>query len=207
MAYALITPSSRGLGLALTRHLLLTTPPTLPIIATSRTSPATTRSAILDSLPSSTNAPARLDVQPLDFTDERTIADLASYLHDRHNRHDPEKNYLRFAMCVPGRLTPERSPQAIDAEDALSTLKLNLLAPMLLAKHLIPLMPLRSSSNSSSSDHLPEQIPGLNKHHALLAFMSARVGSISDNNTRGGEEWRKSEMCGDASRDGEDGFE
>jgi NAD(P)-dependent dehydrogenase (short-subunit alcohol dehydrogenase family) len=58
----------------------------------------------------------------------------------------------------------------------LATLKLNLLAPMLLMKHVAPFLPRTTTPL--------DPVPGLNDA-AIMAFMSARVGSISDN-VRGG---------------------
>jgi hypothetical protein len=62
-------------------------------------------------------------------------------------------------------LIPERAPSKISHDAALATLKLNLLAPIPRTIEL-------------------EYVEGLNDA-ALVAFMSARVGSISDNR-RGG---------------------
>lgn len=80
-------------------------------------------------------------------------------------------------------LIPERSPEKIDYDSALDTLKLNLLAPMLLAKHLVPFLPRKAVKLS------PEE--GVNSA-AILAFMSARVGSISDNSRGGWFSYRSS---------------
>ena len=77
-------------------------------------------------------------------------------------------------------LSPERAPEKVEYETALETLKLNLLAPMMLAKYFVPLLPNRLQSKQPL-----EKVEGLNNDLAVLAFMSARVGSISDN-ARGG---------------------
>ena len=184
MAYALVTPSSRGIGFALTRHLLKTTSPSVPIIATARTDLPSIRDRILDSLPPESKASERLDLQTLDFNSESTIQDLAAYCKDRYGSRTD--GHLRQAFCIPGRLTPERSPAAVEYDSALETLKLNLLTPMLLAKHLVPLLPTRRSPSD-----LP-QVSGLNSDHAIFSFMSARVGSISDNAKGGWYSYRAS---------------
>lgn len=72
-------------------------------------------------------------------------------------------------------LIPERAPSKISHDAALATLKLNLLAPMMLMKHFAAFLPRTIEL---------EYVEGLNDA-ALMAFMSARVGSISDNR-RGG---------------------
>ena len=80
-------------------------------------------------------------------------------------------------------LVPERSPAAIEHDAALETLKLNLLAPMMLAKHFFPFLPRKATQLDA--------VEGLNDA-AVLALMSARVGSISDNQRGGWYSYRAS---------------
>lgn len=87
---------------------------------------------------------------------------------------------------MPGMLQPEKSPSQISYETALSTFKLNTLAPMMLLKHFLPFLPKKSVS-LSSLDNLPPS--------AVLACMSARVGSISDNNLGGWYSYRASKAA------------
>lgn len=84
-------------------------------------------------------------------------------------------------MLAPGVLFPEKSPSAIDAHDALSALKINLLGPMLLAKHFLPYLPRRGTRLPQKNDEMAVGLPT----SAVMAFLSARVGSITDNG-RGG---------------------
>ncbi|KAF7511304.1 hypothetical protein GJ744_004869 [Endocarpon pusillum] len=192
MAWALVTPSSRGIGHALTRHLLLTTPASLPIVATARTDVSSLRSSLLSDLPSSISpdsASLRLDIQKCDLNSESSIRDLAGYCSDRYsNRSKDPSAHLRLAFCIPGMLVPERAPEKIEYDSALETLKLNLLAPMMLAKHFVPLLP--KKTQAKSPDGLPE-VEGLNAL-AVIAFMSARVGSVSDNGRGGWYSYRSS---------------
>jgi NAD(P)-dependent dehydrogenase (short-subunit alcohol dehydrogenase family) len=177
MAWILVTPASRGIGLALTRHLLTTTPAPVPIVATTRSDPSGTRARILDNLSLPSSSASRLDIQHIDFNAESSIADCAAYCADRYNRRSVDKTaHLRLALLVPGMLVPERAPDKISADAALATLKLNLLAPMLLMKHLAPFLPRKATPL--------DRVAGLNDA-AIMACMSARVGSISDN-ARGG---------------------
>lgn len=81
-------------------------------------------------------------------------------------------------------LQPEKSPAQIDHAAALDTLKLNLLAPMMLLKHLHAFLP-KKNANLSSIDGLPAT-------SAVLAFLSARVGSITDNSLGGWYSYRAS---------------
>ena len=182
MAFALVTPSSRGIGLALTRHLLATTPASLPVVATARRDVQGTHQQILSELPSSDSRLSdRLDVVSCDLESESSIEDLAAHIKDKYMC--KQDAHLRLGLCIPGMLSPERAPEKIEYDSALQTLKLNLLAPMLLAKHLTPFLPRKSTK-------LPS-IEGLNDS-AIIAFMSARVGSISDNGRGGWYSYRSS---------------
>jgi NAD(P)-dependent dehydrogenase (short-subunit alcohol dehydrogenase family) len=84
---------------------------------------------------------------------------------------------------VPGMLVPEKALDKIEYESALHTLKLNLLAPMMLVKHFSSFLP-RKSLTINSEDGLPNS--------AVLALMSARVGSIGDNKLGGWFSYRTS---------------
>lgn len=184
MAWALVTPSSRGIGAALTRHLLRTTAPTVPIVATARSDVEGTKEKLLASLDISDSQASRLDVQPCDVLAEESISILARYCKDRYN--DKAKNkdaHLRTALMVPGMLIPEKSPEKIEYDGALETLKLNLLAPMMLVKYFSPMLP-RKAMKLSNLEGLPAS--------AVMALMSARVGSITDNRKGGWYSYRAS---------------
>ena len=176
--WLLTTPSSRGIGLALTRHLLQKTE--LPVVATARKDPDQTRESILQNLPDIDET--RLSVLRLDVLNEESIADAASSCSSRF---PAKENYLHLAFLVPGILHPERSPSAIDARHARDTLLTNTLGPLLLAKHFSPFLPTKSTSlPSPPASNLPAQ--------AVMAMMSARVGSISDNSLGGWYSYRAS---------------
>ena len=176
--WLLTTPSSRGIGLALTRHLLRNT--TLPVVATARKDLDQARESILQNLPNVDET--RLSVLKLDVLNETSIADAAASCSSRFPAKD---NYLHLAFLVPGILHPERSPSAVDASHARDTLLTNTLGPLLLAKHFSPFLPTKSISLASPpASNLPEQ--------AVMAMMSARVGSISDNSLGGWYSYRAS---------------
>ncbi|KAJ9662630.1 hypothetical protein H2198_001302 [Neophaeococcomyces mojaviensis] len=191
MAWVLTTPSSRGIGSALTRHLLRTTPASIPIVATTRSSdPKSTKESLLADLDlphDSAKASGRLDVQTCDLLNETSIKDLVGYCGDRYQYKDHNGEggpaHLRLSFCIPGKLHPEKSPAQIEYDKALDTMKLNLLAPMMLLKHLHPFLPKKSAKI--------QPIHGL-PNEAVLAFMSARVGSISDNGLGGWYSYRAS---------------
>lgn len=190
MAWLLTTPSSRGIGLALTRHLLRTTPASIPIVSTTRSDPKSTKEALLADLDvpyDSSKASERLDVQKCDLLDESSLQDLAGYCKKNYQAKgrgdDNGPPHLRLGFCIPGQLHPEKSPAQIEYDKALDTLKLNLLSPMMLLKHFHPFLP-KKSAKLKTMDGLPDT--------AVLAFMSARVGSISDNGLGGWYSYRAS---------------
>lgn len=192
MAWVLVTPSSRGIGAASTRHLLRTTSAGVPIVATCRSSDLKgTREKLLDGLPDLSTAQCeRLDVRHCDVLQEASIAELAGYCKERYGDTKGGKRdkqaHLRLGMVVPGMLVPEKAPDKVDYETALETLRLNLLAPMMLVKHFAPLLP-RKSMKLEGVEGLPAQ--------AVLGLMSARVGSIGDNRLGGWYSYRASKAA------------
>ncbi|KAK4947906.1 hypothetical protein LTR10_013414 [Elasticomyces elasticus] len=184
MAWTLVTPSSRGIGFAVTRHLLRTIPPGIPVVATARSDLPGTKERLLSSLDLSESQSSRLDLQECDVLSESSISNLAAYCKDRYNDRSQNKAaHLRLAFMIPGMLMPERAPDKIEYDSALDTLKLNLLAPMMLVKHFSGFAP-RKSSKLEEVDGLPRS--------AVLALMSARVGSINDNRLGGWYSYRSS---------------
>jgi NAD(P)-dependent dehydrogenase (short-subunit alcohol dehydrogenase family) len=184
MAWVLVTPSSRGIGAALTRHLLRTLPASVPIIATARTDLPGTKESLLSNLDLSSDQSSRLDVQKCNVLSESSVQNLSAYCTDRYNDKSKDQNaHLRLAFMLPGKLIPEKAPNKIDYDLALETLKLNLLAPMMLIKYFSPFLP-KKSTKLSDLDGLP--------HSAVMALMSARVGSITDNKLGGWYSYRAS---------------
>ena len=167
----------------MTRHLLATTPKSIPIVATTRASdPNETKESILSNLHLDHDASTRLDIQHCDLLSEPSISALSSHCKSHYNS-NPKEQHLRLAVCLPGMLHPEKSPSQIDHDLALATLKLNLLSPMLLLKHFHTFLPKKSM-------HLQET-PGV-PDSAILSFLSARVGSITDNALGGWYSYRSS---------------
>ncbi|KIW97177.1 uncharacterized protein Z519_02569 [Cladophialophora bantiana CBS 173.52] len=188
MAWALVTPASRGIGFALTGHLLRTLPASVPVVATARSDVAGVREKLLALSPGlSESQSSRLDVQGCDVLSEPSISRLARYCQERYHdkRQRQEKTaHLRIGFVIPGMLIPERAPDKIEYERALQTLKLNLLAPMMLVKHFASFLPRKSTQMVYEEGTLPRS--------AVLALMSARVGSIGDNRLGGWYSYRAS---------------
>ncbi|KAF4811913.1 NADPH-dependent aldehyde reductase-like protein [Colletotrichum siamense] len=177
-----VSPSSRGIGRHLTRHLLLTT--RAPILATCRAADTTAaKHHILDALPGAEDLAPRLKVVRLDVTDEPTIAAAAE---EAKALFPPATHHLRLALATPGILHPEKAPAQIEYDAALETFKVNTLGQMMLMKHFSGFLPRKAVSFKSDDEE------GLPPGRAVWAAMSARVGSTSDNRKGGWYSYRAS---------------
>ncbi|KAI0119065.1 NAD(P)-binding protein [Daldinia grandis] len=203
--WILVSPASRGIGHALTRHLLQTT--TAPIFATARTDLPGVRTSILDDLytsspPESTrdktkasasasaSAAERLHLAQVDVTDETTVRAAAA---SAGRLFPPETHHLRLAFALPGILHPEKSPQDIDYAHALRTFQTNALGPLLLAKHFGNYLPRKRVALSPSPLYLHTYAHA--PSHATWLTASARVGSTADNKLGGWYTYRASKAA------------
>ena len=93
---------------------------------------------------------------------------------------------MHLAFCIPGILYPEKSPSQVNYDDALRTFQTNTLGPLMMIKHFSPFLP-RKSTTLETIEGLPER--------AVWSTMSARVGSISDNNLGGWYSYRASKAA------------
>ncbi|KZT26951.1 NAD-binding protein [Neolentinus lepideus HHB14362 ss-1] len=175
--FILVSPASRGVGLGLTRHYLRTT--SLPVYATHRSSdPAFVKSHILDAQGMDDSSAERLKLLgPVEMTDEASIKNAADKLSAELKRQAGEAGkegaaYIHRAWFCAGILHPEKRFEELDYDQILKTFKVNVISHLLAMKHFAPFLPPRSSSS--------EQGP------AKWIHISARVGSISDNNSLGG---------------------
>lgn len=166
------------------RQLLQSTPASVPIVATARSDVQGTREKLLSELELSQKQTERFHVFPCDVLKEESIADLAGQCKEQFNDQSKNKEaHLRLGFMIPGIMVPEKAPDKIEYETALQMLEMNLLAPMMLIKHFYGFLPKKSIEL--------EEIDGLPKS-AVLALMSARVGSISDNKLGGWYSYRSS---------------
>jgi NAD(P)-dependent dehydrogenase (short-subunit alcohol dehydrogenase family) len=205
LPWILVCPSSRGIGFALTRRLLLTT--SLPVLATTRQrDPSVTKAALLDGLMGNNNnkddgAPSRrLEVVSCDVTDEPSIAAAAA---EAARLFPPSTHHLQLACAIPGVLHPEKSPRQVDAALALDSLRVNALGPLLLMKHFGDLLPRRRTGTAQGrpSSSAPRAGTGTNDATSSTAAtavwlnMAARVGSTADNRLGGWYSYRASKAA------------
>jgi NAD(P)-dependent dehydrogenase (short-subunit alcohol dehydrogenase family) len=211
LPWILVCPSSRGIGFALTRKLLLTT--SLPVLATTRQrDPSVTKSALLEGLVgnnnnSNNNNPSRrLTVVPCDVTDESSIAAAAA---EAARLFPPREHHLQLACAIPGVLHPEKSPRQVDAALALDSLRVNTLGPLLLMKHFGDLLPRRRTEMAEEWPSPSESKAGTGTTGAISSRagataaaaaavwlnMAARVGSTADNRLGGWYSYRASKAA------------
>ncbi|KAH7916780.1 MT-A70-domain-containing protein [Hygrophoropsis aurantiaca] len=181
MAFILVSPATRGLGLALARHYLTTT--LLPVYATHRHPPSTDtdsiRAHILRPLAHTPLDAHRLRLLRLDLDDEPSIAAAATQL-----AHDAGPGaYIHTAVFSAGVLVPEKQPADIDLDALRRVFHTNVLAHMLLVKHFSRFLP------------PPQAVSDKDGPPAKWVHVSARVGSISDNTSGGWYSYRASKAA------------
>ncbi|CAF1610044.1 unnamed protein product [Didymodactylos carnosus] len=129
MGFNLVAPSTRGISLALSKHILSKT--TLPLLATHR-SPifeATTISSAATDI-------SRIYLLKLDFHNEESIRNAAAKAHDILL----DNHKIENMIISPGILYPERKLEDLDYGQVLETFKTNIIGPMFMLKHFTPLL-------------------------------------------------------------------
>lgn len=202
--WAFICPSSRGIGHALTRRLLLST--SLPILATTRHSDtAATKASLLEEL-SGTSAPPhssssaqlseRLHLARCDVTNEDSLQAAASRAAELF----PSKtHHLHLACVIPGILHAEKSPAQVSHASSLQSFEVNAVGPLLVAKYFTNFLPRKTTQIAEDGDggiadrHGSERVQ-LPKHATWLS-MAARVGSTTDNRSGGWYSYRASKAA------------
>jgi len=165
---AFVQGSSRGIGLGLV-EMLLENDRVAEVVACAR-SPDTSRGLIA----LGETYGDRLKTRRLDITDPQQIETLAARL--RGERIRPHLVINAAGMLHDGdRLAPEKRLEDIDFHQMQRVFAVNTLGPALLCRHLLPLM------------------AGDGK--AVLAALSARVGSIGDNRLGGWYAYRSSKSA------------
>ncbi len=165
---ALIQGATRGIGLALTR-LLLENDDVASVIATGRRPRASEGLHALHR-----QHGTRLIITPLDAADESSIASAAAALGDGARP-------LRLLINCAGvlhegpRMKPEKRIADLDAASVLRAFTVNALGPALVIKHFLPAMDRRART--------------------IIANISARVGSITDNRLGGWYAYRASKAA------------
>ncbi|PFH55751.1 hypothetical protein XA68_17688 [Ophiocordyceps unilateralis] len=199
--WILVSPASRGIGHALTRH-LLRTQATHEILATTRSADdSSLRASLLADMPSSAEARLRT-VTGCDVTDEDSVRRLAALAV----RYFPLSSYrLHLACVLPGLLRVEKALRDVDVDAALQSFRVNAIGPLIMAKHFFPLLPRRihledrlpspdHDSTTTTTTPDPDAVLPLPPHATFLT-VAARVGSTSDNRSGGWFSYRASKAA------------
>ncbi|KAJ3491913.1 hypothetical protein NLI96_g341 [Meripilus lineatus] len=181
--FILISPATRGISLALTRHYLQHT--TLPVYATHRSShPEQVRGEMLRSEEGRLLDvdPSRLHLLRLDLSSEADIEAGAKTLLEmtKENGH----SHVHTVFLTGGMLNAERRPEDLDATIIHDTFNLNVISHLLMIKHFSRFLPQSSSKFPANAEDI-----------AKWVHISARVGSISDNRLGGWYSYRASKAA------------
>ncbi|KAG6015128.1 hypothetical protein E4U43_005678 [Claviceps pusilla] len=207
-----ICPSSRGIGFHLTRHLLQQT--TLPILATTRSRDlGSAKRAILKGVPMSFTSPDandysspeirapedlshhgdRLHTEYLDVLEERSIESVAERANELF---PPRTHHLHFSYAGTGVLTPEKSLSKLESHESHVMFRVNCLGPLLLGKYFYDFLPRKTTDIDAATLRRPEGGEGnVLPDHATWLFMSARLGSVTDNRSGGWFSYRASKAA------------
>ncbi|GAQ84975.1 NAD(P)-binding Rossmann-fold superfamily protein [Klebsormidium nitens] len=172
---SLIQGASRGLGLEFVRQLLETRPDE-SVVATCRNPSGAEQLQELARAHSD-----RLTVLPLDVTAEGSIQEAAKSVKASHGRVDLLVNTAAI-LHVQGKVQPETALARVTPEAMLLSYQVNAMGPILVAKHFHQLLKAGGGK-------------GTRRPAAVLANMSARVGSIGDNQIGGWHSYRASKTA------------
>jgi len=127
--------------------------------------------------------PSRIEVIPLDLEEQSSIEAVGAHLRNAYNRVDILLNVaglLGDSKTTPG---PERSITRIEREWFETSLAINLIGPVMLTQELVPLLAQRRRPHKDDDGTT-------GRPAAIVANLSARVGSISDNRIGGWYSYR-----------------
>ncbi|CAI9089541.1 OLC1v1024129C1 [Oldenlandia corymbosa var. corymbosa] len=123
----------------------------------------------------------RLDILRLDLTIESTIEETADAVRDKYG----SLNLLINAsgiLSIPDVLHPETTLSKVQRSSLLLAYEINAIGPILVTKHLWPLLKVGGGL-------------GTGRDVAIVANLSARVGSIGDNGLGGWHSYRASKAA------------
>ncbi|CAN1810218.1 Uncharacterized oxidoreductase C663.09c [Linum perenne] len=123
----------------------------------------------------------RLTVLPLDLTVESTIKESAESITRQFGSLDLLINASGI-LSIPNVLQPETTLSKLDKSSLMLAYEVNAVGPILVIKHMWPLLKAGGGRNSG-------------KDFAVVASLSARVGSIGDNKLGGWHSYRSSKSA------------
>ena len=181
-AVYVVTAASRSMGLQFVKSLLepSRSHESSTIIACCRSpSSATALSEYVDTL--SPSQKKRVQIKQLDITKDDDIEALENFIKETYNRVDVLFNIAGVLGDAKTTAGPERNITQLDRKWFQSQMDINAIGPMMVTKALLPFMKVTKKDEKSGS-----RVP------SIVLNMSARVGSIADNN--GGLGWHSHRM-------------
>ncbi|KAM7265282.1 hypothetical protein ACFE04_002965 [Oxalis oulophora] len=172
---SLVQGASRGIGLEFVKQLLDKNEKD-KVIATCRNPDGATGLIDLKN-----KFAERLDILPLDLTVESTIEASAKSIRERYG----SLNLLINAsgiLSIPNVLQPETTLNKLEKSSMMLAYEVNAVGPVLVIKHMWPLLKAGGGS-------------GTERDVAVVASLSARVGSIGDNRLGGWHSYRASKTA------------
>ncbi|KAK8957377.1 hypothetical protein KSP39_PZI000360 [Platanthera zijinensis] len=172
---SMVQGASRGIGLEFVRQLLEKNNKGI-VVATCRNPSGATGLLELQE-----KYEDRLNILPLDVIDESTIEAATTSITTNYG-------YLNLlintsgVLSIPKVLHPETTLSKLEKSSLMLTYEINAVGPVLVVKHMLPL--LRAGGGS-----------GTDREFAVVANLSARVGSIGDNRLGGWHSYRASKTA------------
>ncbi|CAE6425701.1 unnamed protein product [Rhizoctonia solani] len=179
MSVAVIQGCSKGLGRALAQNLLSTT--NLNVVGTTASGATRARDAILSGTSTGSGAENRLTTLDMDIRDESAVKKASEQVQDKFG-----DKPLRLLINVSGMLHAEKNIKQISHSEALRSFEINVIGHMLAFKHFVPLVGKEGAEDDKGL------LPG---GRSVLASISARVGSIQDNELGGWYSYRASKAA------------
>jgi NAD(P)-dependent dehydrogenase (short-subunit alcohol dehydrogenase family) len=124
--------------------------------------------------------PSRLTLLPLDLTSEQSISSAADTLSEALHKNNDVNSYLHTAFFTGGVLHPEKQPADLDLAKIQSTFQINVISHLLLIKHFSRFLPTAKDNPNVLTKWV---------------HVTARVGSISDNERGGWYSYRSSKAA------------
>ncbi|WWC87783.1 uncharacterized protein L201_002675 [Kwoniella dendrophila CBS 6074] len=193
MSVAIIQGASGSIGFALAQHILRHT--NLSVYALTH-QPKSQETELSERIFQGSNIKdkERLSVLgEIDISEERGLQDAAKLVEEREG-----KDKVRLITCMAGILHAEKSLSSIDPSKALRQFQINTLGHLLTYKHFVPLIPSKKNFEKLSSEWSSSGDPAkglVHSRNSLCLSMSARVGSISDNERGGWYSYRASKAA------------
>ncbi|KAL0305380.1 UNVERIFIED_CONTAM: Benzil reductase ((S)-benzoin forming) IRC24 [Sesamum calycinum] len=169
---SMVQGASRGIGLEFVRQLLEKSDKG-HVVATCRNPKGATGLLELKN-----RFADRLDIHQLDLTIDRTIEEAAKSVKDKYGYLNLLVNASGI-LSIPNVLQPETTLNKLQRASLLLTYEVNAIGPILVVKHMWPLLKVGGGT-------------GTDRDHAIVANISARVGSIGDNGLGGWHSYRAS---------------